>query len=99
MRAELNEHRYYLEWNVERRTEQLLKRTELLEYCNATLCDKLALARKELVALKQELARTLLINDAKPNERAMKLYVMSNQTPGSIGTNVQERWGEQATAA
>jgi hypothetical protein len=80
MKAELNEHRYYLERNVERRTEHLLKRTELLEYCNATLCDKLALAHKELVALEQQSAHTLPNNYAEPNDRAVKSYVINNQT-------------------
>ena len=46
MQAELAEHRYRLERNVEQRTEQLLKRISLLESCNATLCDKLAVAQK-----------------------------------------------------
>lgn len=56
MEAELNEHRYYLELNVERRTEQLVKSMTLLESCNAALCDKLALTQKELAALKQQMA-------------------------------------------
>ncbi len=56
MEAELNEHRYYLERNVERRTEQLVKNMTLLESCNASLCDKLALTQKELAALKQQMA-------------------------------------------
>lgn len=54
MEAELNEHRYYLERKVEQRTEQLMRRLALLESCNASLCDKLALAHKELAALKQQ---------------------------------------------
>ncbi len=99
MKAELNEHRYYLERNVERRTEHLLKRTELLEYCNATLCDKLALAHKELAALKQQPAHTLPDYDAEPNDRAMKLYVMSNQTQRPVGSNVHDKWDKHATAA
>ena len=104
MKAELNEHRYYLERNVERRTEHLLKRTELLEHCNATLCDKLALAHKELAALKQQSAHTLPDYDAESNDRAVKLYVMSDQTPIPIGSNVPMRsnmhkWDKRATAA
>lgn len=59
MEAELNEHRYYLERNVERRTEQLVKSMSLLESCNAALCDKLASAQKELAALKQQMAGTM----------------------------------------
>ena len=58
METELNEHRYYLERNVERRTEHLLKRIAALEACNATLCDKLTLARKEFAALKQQPVHT-----------------------------------------
>lgn len=47
MHVELNEYRYYLEKNVARRTEYLSRRIELLEACNATLCSKLALSKKE----------------------------------------------------
>ena len=54
MEAELKVHRYYLEQGVEQRTEQLLKRMALLESCNATLGEKLALAQKELAKLKQQ---------------------------------------------
>lgn len=53
MRAELHEHRYYLEQKVEQRTEHLLKRIASLEACNATLCDKLAAAQQELAMLRQ----------------------------------------------
>jgi PAS domain S-box-containing protein len=56
MEEELNEHRYYLEKKVEQRTEQLLKRITLLESCNATLCDKLAQARRDIAALRGQLA-------------------------------------------
>jgi hypothetical protein len=51
MTVELNEHRYYLEQNVARRTEHLLKRIALLEVCNGVLCDKLASSQKALAAL------------------------------------------------
>jgi len=54
MEAELNGHRYNLEHNVEQRTGQLMKQLTVLESCNATLCDKLALIQKELAALKQQ---------------------------------------------
>jgi PAS domain-containing protein len=53
MEAELTQHRYYLDWNVEKRTEQLVKRVTVLESCNTALCDKLALARKNLATLNQ----------------------------------------------
>lgn len=59
MEAELHEHRYHLERNVEQRTEQLARRITLLESCNATLCGKLALARRGFATLNQQ-ARTLL---------------------------------------
>jgi len=58
MEAELNDHRYYLERKVEQRTEQLVKRIALLEFCNTTLCDKLSQAQKEIVALRRMLAAT-----------------------------------------
>lgn len=86
MAAELHEHRHYLERNVERRTEHLLKRIAVLESCNAALCDKLAQAHAALAA-------------PKPAERGMKLYVMNNQAPKLIELNSQDQWGEHATAA
>ena len=52
MKAELHEHRYYLEQKVELRTEHLLRRIASLEACNTTLCDKLAAAQRELAKLK-----------------------------------------------
>ena len=54
LETELQGHRYYLERNVEMRTEQLMKRMALLESCNAALGAKLALAQKELAALKPQ---------------------------------------------
>lgn len=79
MEAELNEHRYYLERKVEQRTEQLVRRITLLESCNATLCDKLALAHKKFAALRRQPARILLIfKNTKPNDRAVRLYIMNN---------------------
>lgn len=99
MKAELNEHRYYLERNVERRTEHLLKNIALLESCNATLCDKLALTRKELSALKQPSEHTLPKINTEPNDRTVKLYVMNNQTQKLIRSNVQDKWDEHVTAA
>lgn len=59
MEEELNEHRYYLEKKVEQRTEQLVRRITLLETCNATLCDKLAQARRDNTALRKQLARAI----------------------------------------
>lgn len=53
MASELNEHRYYLEQNVERRTELLAKRIEMLEACNASLCSKLAQSQRKLAALQE----------------------------------------------
>ena len=48
MRSELHEHRYYLEQNVDQRTEYLTRRIEVLEACNAALCSKLASSQKSL---------------------------------------------------
>ena len=59
MKAELHEHRYYLEQKVEMRTEHLLKRIASLEACNATLCDKLATAQRELAALRRQAAEPI----------------------------------------
>lgn len=99
MQAELKEHRYYLEQNVERRTENLLKRLAMLESCNAALCDKLAQAQQELIALKRQPAQIPPNIDAESNDRSVKLYVMSNQARKPFGSNAQESWGEHATAA
>ena len=73
MTSELNEHRYYLERNVDRRTEHLVKRIAVLEACNATLCGKLALSQKELTALKHTMPPEI----AEPNDGSVKLYVLN----------------------
>lgn len=54
MEAELKQHRYNLERNVELRTEQLVRRATVLESCNKALCDKLALAMKNLATLNRQ---------------------------------------------
>ena len=90
MEAELNELRYYLERNVEQRTEQLVRRIALLEHCNAALCDKLVLARSELTALKQRPARNLPdTGDAGQNDGAGWLYAMGNWAKNLIGARAQ----------
>lgn len=63
LRSELNEHRYYLERNVARETAQLIRRIDLLESCNATLCRKLALHKS--VAVKE------------PADSPVKLYLLN----------------------
>src|SRR3989338_4291511 len=99
MKAELNELRYFLDRNVERRTEQLLKRITLLESCNATLCCKLTLAEKEIAALKQLPALTLPRKSAEQRYCAMKPYVMSNQAQKAAELIIiQGKWGKHATA-
>ncbi|OGT15918.1 MAG: hypothetical protein A3J49_01945 [Gallionellales bacterium RIFCSPHIGHO2_02_FULL_57_16] len=60
LESELNEHRYYLEQKVEQRTEQLIRRITLLESCNATLCNKLAQAKRDVAALHKQLANAQL---------------------------------------
>ena len=98
MKAELNEHRYYLERKIERRTEQLLKRLVLLESCNSTLCDKLAIANKELVALKQQITHALPHIEAEPKDRAAKLYVMNSKTRKPLGSVMQGNWDGHVAA-
>lgn len=98
MKAELNEHRYYLERKVEQRTEQLLKRLVLLESCNSTLCDKLAIANKELIALKQQITHALPNIEAEPKDRAAKLYVIKNQLQKPVGSVMQGKWDGHAAA-
>ena len=75
MEAELKELRYHLERKVEKRTEQLTKCITLLESCNATLCDKLELARTEFAALKQQLAVQAIQLDpvTQTNDRVKQL--------------------------
>jgi len=98
MKAELNEHRYFLERNVERETAHLLKRIALLESCNATLSGKLTLAHNEIAALKRQPAQILPRKGAEPNDRAVKLYVMNNQAQKPVGSAIQDKWGEHAAA-
>lgn len=69
LKSELNEHRYYLEQNVARRTESLTRRIALLESCNTTLCGKLALTSKELAALQS--------SEKEPVDSPAKLYVLN----------------------
>ena len=63
MEAELVDHRYCLERNVEQRTRQLTKHIAMLESCNASLCDQLSSARLEIAAMKQQLDATGSNND------------------------------------
>lgn len=90
IKAELNEHRYYLEEKVETRTEHLMKRILFLESCNATLCEKLALAKKELAAFRSK--------PDLPNKMAesagVKLYLMNTPDVNATGG-----WAEHLTAA
>jgi len=69
LKSELNEHRYYLERNVARRTEQLTRRIELLESCNTTLCGKLAMYKKDLAELQT--------SEQEPGDSPVKLYVLN----------------------
>lgn len=99
MKAELNEHRYCLERNVEQRTENLLKRIALLESCNATLSGKLALAHRELAALKRQPVHVSPARAAEPNDRIAKLYVMGAQAQKPMAPGMLGKWDEHATAA
>lgn len=54
MESELEEHRYYLERNVDLKTLHLTRRIDLLESCNTNLCGKLAITKKELAALTEK---------------------------------------------
>lgn len=98
MKAELNEHRYFLERNVERETAHLSKRIALLESCNATLSEKLSEAHKEIAALRQQSAQSQSRKSAEPKDRTVKLYVMNNQAQASVEPAMQGKWGEHAAA-
>ncbi len=84
MKAELNQHRYYLDQQVQQRTEHLLKRIAFLESCNTTLCDKLAASQQELARLRQQ---TDLAADMRG--RAMPLPVRDDNS----------KWNEHLSAA
>ena len=100
MKAELNELRYFLDRNVERRTEELWKRIALLESCNATLCCKLTLAKEEIAALKQQAAPIMPKKSAGQGDRAMKTYVMNNQAQNTAELLIiQGNLAEHATHA
>jgi len=103
MKAELNEHRHFLERSVERETAYLSKRIALLESCNATLSGKLALAYQEIVMLERSARDSPrshdLKKDIKLNGSIVKLRVMNNQTKTLTGANIQEKRGERVTAA
>jgi hypothetical protein len=68
MNSELDEHRYFFERNVARRTEQLIRRIELLESCNANLCFKLAQSQQALAASVEK----------KTDEAPAKLYFLNS---------------------
>ena len=74
--AELDEHRYYLELNVARRTEHLLKRIALLEACNATLCEKMDSAQKELASLQQDKSAKLFALKTPQREESVSMPVV-----------------------
>lgn len=99
MRAELNEHRYNLERNVQLRTMHLLKRITLLESCNATLCDRLACAQKELGELKRQGAIAQPPSIVTPSHRILKWRAMSSKMHKLPGTSQPNEWGRRATNA
>lgn len=99
MRAELNEHRYNLERNVQLRTTHLLKRITLLESCNATLCDRLALAQKELSELKIQLARARPLDNDTHKLRSLKWRDMDSRNHKLLAAAVPREWSRRATNA
>jgi hypothetical protein len=87
MEAELNQHRYRLERHVESRTGQLMKRVSLLESCNEALSEKLAMARMELTALKQQPEYKV----AKPSGCPEKQHDLSQQAHKIINST-RDNW-------
>lgn len=79
IKSELNQHRHYLEQNVVRRTELLVKRIELLEACNASLCSKLALTQAQLAALKPATLPSI-----SATEREAKLYLVNTRIKSAV---------------
>ena len=98
MKDELNEHRYFLERKVEEETAHLLKRIALLESCNATLSERLALANKEIFALKLPHAQIPAIQSVEPKHRVVKLCVTNSQAQKNVGSAKLDRWDEHAAA-
>ena len=58
MQHELHQHRNYLEQNVALRTVHLMRRIEVLEACNAALCNKLIFSQEVLENCTSRLAET-----------------------------------------
>lgn len=90
MEEELNEHRYYLEKKVEQRTEQLVRRITLLESCNASLCDKLAQARREVVTLQKQLAGAM--SNVGSNDCLGHIADIGDGIRQRIDTDIKEKW-------
>lgn len=83
LKSELNEHRYYLERMVERRTLHLLKKIAFLESCNARLCNKLAIAHQEISALRKQSTFVSPVNDSGSHTPQLKLCI-ADKLPNSI---------------
>lgn len=83
MEAELHEHRYCLERQIEQRTGQLLKRMALLESCNASLSSKLASAYKELAELRQTI-RVCAVQPEEVSDWAHSMIVWRVAAAGEI---------------
>lgn len=83
MEAELHEHRYCLEQHVELRTRQLMKRITLLESCNTTLCDKLAVIQKDIIAIKKHRA----VPAIQPDQVAQPALAPITQTHQAMEAN------------
>lgn len=98
VRDELKEHRYFLERSVERRTDHLSRRIALLESCNATLCDKLSTAYKEIVALKKKSTSDQPDKEAVKDDGNVKLYLVNNQALKQYEASVQKKSSEHVTS-
>lgn len=79
MKAELNEHRYYLERKVEYKTAHLLTRINMLEACNKTLGSKLSQAHKKLAELQPAISHP----DAESTDSGSRLYVVNSHPENS----------------
>lgn len=75
MKSELHEHRYYLEKNVAQRTEDLTKRIEVLETCNAALCSKLVSSQRMLGSLAHS------YTEPRDNTAALRLVNTRTESP------------------
>lgn len=79
MQDELDEYRDQLELEVTQRTAHLMKQIQLLEDCNANLCDKFEVAQKEILVLREQLAQVSRKSSAGQDGSIIQLHGANNK--------------------